>query len=152
MLAAAFATVALLPGLLTPTVAEVKTQTPLPILLPDRFPSDYDELYPYGGGSEKEYAIGLSAAPECGGADACFVASFSAQRGGEPWGPRTATLAKGIQGRYKPLTCGGSCSPPTIEWKQRGVTYRIQANVGTKRTERRLMVKMANEAIRRGPR
>ena len=56
MLAAAFATIALLPGLLTATVADVKQQTPLPILLPDNFYSDFDELYPYGGGSEKEYS------------------------------------------------------------------------------------------------
>ena len=58
MLAAAFATIALLPGLLTPTVADVKQQTPLPILAPDNFYSDFDELYPYGGGSEKEYSLG----------------------------------------------------------------------------------------------
>ena len=38
MLAAAFAAVALLPGLLTPTVTAVKAQTPLPTLLPDNFP------------------------------------------------------------------------------------------------------------------
>jgi hypothetical protein len=152
MLATAFATVALLPGLLTPTVAEVKQQTPLPILLPDKFPSAFDELYPYGGGSEKEYAIGLSAAPDCGGANACFVASFVAEQGGRPFGPRKATLARGIHGRFKPLSCGGSCSPPSIAWKRRGVTYTIQANVGNKRTERKLLVRMANEAIRQGPR
>jgi hypothetical protein len=152
MLAAAFATVALLPGLLTPTVDQVKTETPLPIRVPSTFPSDFEALYPYGGGSEKEYTLGLSAAPDCGGAGACFAAGFSAHRGGKPWGPRKATLARGIHGRYKPLSCGASCSPPSIEWKQRGVVYRIQANVGTKRTERRLMIRMANEAIRQGPR
>jgi hypothetical protein len=152
MLAAAFATVALLPGLLTPTVDQVKTETPLPLRVPSSVPSDYEALYPYGGGREREYALGLSAAPDCGGAGACFVAAFSAHRGGKPHGPRKATLARGIRGRYKPLSCGASCAPPTIEWKQRGVVYRIEANVGTKHTERRLMVRMANEAIRQGPR
>ena len=53
MLAAALSTIALLPGLLTPTVADVKQQTPLPILLPSNFYSDFDPLYPYGGGSKK---------------------------------------------------------------------------------------------------
>jgi len=42
--------------------------------------------------------------------------------------------------------------PPRIEWKERGATYGIQANVGTKNTERRILIRMANEAIRNGPR
>ena len=71
---------------------------------------------------------------------------------GKARGPRKATLAKGRKGRFKPLTCGASCSAPSIEWKERGIVYRIAANVGTKRTERKLLVRMANQAIRRGPR
>ncbi len=152
MLAAAFATVALLPGLLTPTVADVKQQTSLPILLPDGISTEIDPLYPSGAGSRREYSIGLAAIEDCGGATACFVADFSAKRGGRPFGPRKATLANGRKGRFKPLTCGASCSPPTIEWGERGVVYRIAANVGDKRTERRLLVSMANQAIRKGPR
>ena len=152
MLAAAFASIALLPGLLTPTVAEVKQQTPLPILAPDNFYSDFDALYPYGGGSEKEYSLGVAAAPDCNGANACFGASFRAERGGHPYGRGKVTLAKGRHGRYQPLGCGASCSPPSISWKERGVTYTIQAKVVGKQTDRQLLSKMANEAIRRGPR
>ena len=92
------------------------------------------------------------AAPDCGGANACFVADFSARRGGQPFGRGKVTLAGGRHGRFQPLSCGGSCSPPSISWKQGGVTYSIQANVGTKKTERRILVKMANEAITHGPR
>ena len=152
MLAAAFSAIALLPGLLTPTVAEVKEQTPLPILAPDNFYSDFDELYPYGGGSEKEYSMGVAAAPDCGGANACFAADFRAQQGGKPFGKGQVTLAKGRHGRFQPLSCGGSCSPPSISWKERGVTYTIQAKVVGKQTDRQLLAKMANEAIRKGPR
>ncbi len=152
MLAAAFASIALLPGLLTPTVAEVKQQTPLPILAPDNFYSDFDALYPYGAGSEKEYSLGVAAAPDCGGANACFAASFRAEQGGHPYGRGKVTLAKGRHGRFQPLSCGASCSPPSISWKERGVTYTIQAKVVGKRTDRQLLSKMANEAIRRGPR
>ena len=152
MLAAAFASIALLPGLLTPTVAEVKEQTPLPILAPDNFYSDFDELYPYGGGSEKEYALGVAAAPDCGGANACFAADFRAEKGGKPFGRGKVTLAKDRHGRFQPLGCGASCSPPSISWKERGVTYTIQAKVVGKQSDRQLLAKMANEAIRRGPR
>jgi hypothetical protein len=152
MLAAALATLALLPGVLTPTVAEVKQQTPLPILAPDNFYSDFDKLYPYGGGSEKEYSLGVAAAPDCGGANACFAADFRAEKGGKPFGRGKVTLAKGRHGRFQPLSCGASCSPPSISWKERGVTYTIQAKVVGKPTDRQLLAKMANEAIRRGPR
>src|SRR3954447_11688291 len=152
MLAAALTAVALLPGLLTSTVDTVKPQTPLPILLPDNFYSDFDALYPSGTGSRRSYSIGLAAAPDCGGANACFVADFSARKGGTPFGRGKVTLTGGRHGRFQPLSCGASCSPPSISWKQGGVTYSIQANAGTQKTERRILVKMANEAITHGPR
>ncbi|HEY6888030.1 MAG TPA: hypothetical protein VI300_09630 [Solirubrobacter sp.] len=152
MLAAAFTSIALLPGLLTGTVDTVKTQTPLPVLLPSNFYSDFDPLYPYGGGTKKSYDIGVAAAPDCGGANACFAASFSGEKGGSPYGRGKVTLAKGRHGRYQPLGCGASCSPPSISWKERGVTYTIQAKVVGKQTDRALLVKMANEAITQGPR
>ena len=152
MLASLAASIALLPGLLTGTVTEVSRQTPLPILLPNNFYSDFDELYPYGGGDKKTYDIGVAAAPDCGGANACFAASFSAQKGSKPFGKGKVTLTKGRHGRYQPLGCGASCSPPSISWKERGVTYTIQAKVVGSQSDRALLVKMANEAIRQGPR
>lgn len=152
MLAAAFTSIALLPGLLTGTVDTVKTQTPLPVLLPNNFYSDFDPLYPYGGATKQSYDIGVAAAPDCNGANACFAASFSGQKGGSPYGRGKVTLAKGRHGRYQPLGCGASCSPPSISWKERGVTYTIQAKVVGKQTDRALLVKMANEAITQGPR
>jgi len=113
MLASLAASIALLPGLLTGTVSEVSQQTPLPILLPNTFYSDFDALYPYGGGDKKTYDIGVAAAPDCGGANACFAASFSARKGGKPFGNGKVTLTKGRHGRYQPLGCGASCSPPS---------------------------------------
>ena len=56
------------------------------------------------------------------------LAYFSGTKGGKPYGPRKATLANGRKGRYNPLSCGGSCSPPSITWKERGVVYEIQAD------------------------
>jgi hypothetical protein len=152
MFAAAATAIALLPGVLTGTVAEVKQQTPLPILLPDNFYSDFDPVYPSGTGAQREYSIGLAAAPDCGGANACFAADFSAVKGGKPYGRGKVTLTKGRHGRYQPLGCGASCSPPSISWKERGVTYTIQAKVVGRQSDRALLAKMANEAIRRGPR
>ena len=152
MLAAAFTSIALLPGLLTGTVDTVKTQTPLPVLLPNNFYSDFDPLYPSGSGDRRSYSIRADAGPECNGANACFAADFRAEKGGKPFGRGKVTLAKGRHGRFQPLSCGASCSPPSISWKERGVTYTIQAKVVGKQTDRALLVKMANEAITQGPR
>jgi hypothetical protein len=140
-----------LDALFADTLPAVKAKTSIPVLLPDSMPSDYDALYASGAGARREYSIGLAAAPDCGGATACFVADFSARKGGTPFGRGKVTLTGGRHGRFQPLSCGGSCSPPSISWKQGGVTYSIQANVGTKRTERRILVNMANEAIAHGP-
>jgi hypothetical protein len=152
MLASALAAFALLPGVLTPTVAEVKPKTPLPILLPDSMPTDARQLYPSGVGGKRSYSIGLAYAADCGGANACFAADFSAEKGGTPFGRGKVTLARGRHGRYQPLGCGASCSPPSISWSERGVTYSIQAKVVGTGTDRQLLTRMANEAIRRGPR
>ena len=146
MLATALTTVALLPGLLTPTVDEVKQQTPLPILAPSSMQSDQATLYGSGSGDRRGYQIVVSTIEGCG-ANACSLAYFSGTKGGKPYGPRKATLANGRKGRFNPLSCGGSCSPPSITWKERGVVYEIQAD-----TTRARLVRMANDAIRRGPR
>jgi hypothetical protein len=152
MIAAAFTSLALLPGLLDPTVADVKQQSPVPILLPSSMPSEFSKLYPTSAGSEKEWAISLASRKGCGGANACFVADFVAEQGGTAFGPRKATLIRGIKGRFKPLSCGASCSPPSISFKVNGVAYTFQATVGTQKTERARLIKMANDAIRQGPR
>jgi hypothetical protein len=159
MLPALFAALALgaphdadLNALFAAALPQVKAKTTIPVLLPDAMPTEMASLYPSSFAARRSYSLGLAGVPDCGGANACFEADFSARKGGRPYGPRTATLARGRHGRFKPLTCGGSCSPPSMEWKERGVTYRIQANVGDKRTERRILVRMANQAIRRGPR
>jgi hypothetical protein len=146
MLAAALASVALLPGLLTGTVADVKDQTRLPVLLPSTLQTDQDPLYASGEGNRTGYQFVVSTERDCG-ANACSLAFFSATKGGTAYGPRKATLAKGRKGRYNPLSCGASCSPPSIVWKERGVVYEIQMD-----TTRSRLVKLANSAIRKGPR
>jgi hypothetical protein len=130
----------------------VEARTRIAVLLPDTMPTEIDPLYATHFATRRTYSLDLGGAPDCGGANACFEAEFTGEKGGTPFGMKTVTLAKGRHGRFKPLTCGASCSPPSISWSERGATYTIQANVGNKHTERRILVKMANQAIRRGPR
>src|SRR4051812_38517799 len=155
---------ALLVSLATATVAEAKTvDVPkllrssiskardggVPVLLPARMNLDYSgKAYAGGGGGNDQYALFLDARPRCGG-DACFLASFTGEEG-KPLGFKTnVTLARGIRGAYKPLSCGASCSPPVIMWIQGGVRYEIQAKA---LGGRRAFVQMADSAIRHGRR
>src|SRR3954471_10310991 len=88
------------------TLPEIKAKTSIPILLPDSLPSDFDALYPSGSGSRREYSFGLAAAPDCGGANACFVADFSARKGGKPFGRGKVTVAGGRHGGVQALCWG----------------------------------------------
>jgi len=147
VLATALASVALLPGLLTTPVSEVKQDSKLPILLPSTMTTKQSgKLYGDGEGSARNYTFAVSTVKNCS-ANACAVASFSASKGGEVYGDKKVTLAKGRKGRYIPLSCGGSCSPPSVVWKERGVVYEISTDA-----TRTQLVKLANSAIRKGPR
>jgi hypothetical protein len=95
------------------------------------------------------YSLGLNAAPRCG-ANVCFAASFSAERGQMLGYKPNVTLARGLQGHFQPLSCGGSCAPPSIAWILGGVRYEIQAKALPGR--RADMVAAANSSIRSGRR
>jgi hypothetical protein len=140
------------PEALSAQVDRINDRSDHPVLLPSRLPSEQATLYPSGGRSRGGYDLELAAAPDCGGANACFVAMFTAQRGGEPAGRTRLRLANGRRGWFTPTGCGASCSPPQIQWRERGYAYTIQARVGTGGTERREMVRLANSAIINGPR
>ncbi|HEX8119940.1 MAG TPA: hypothetical protein VF549_01625 [Solirubrobacteraceae bacterium] len=132
----------------------VAKKTQVPVRLPTKINLDYGKnVFGSGTGSKNRYSFGIDAAQPCG-ANACFLAQFRAEKGGEPAFDREVLLAKGITGYYKPLTCGGSCSPPMIEWVQGGYLYGIQAKVGVsgKSAQRRAMVRAANSSILATPR
>jgi hypothetical protein len=141
-----------LPKVFAHALPRVKAHTSVPVLLPERFTSEFARVFPSGGGTRREWSLELGAVRHCGGATACFVADFSGRRAGRPSGQRRVRLARGRTGWFTPLSCGASCAPPQIQWRERGTTFAIQANVGTKRTERARLVKLANSAIRHGPR
>ena len=141
------------PSVLNPVLPQARSAG-IAVLLPSRINLDYrsgGRLYSDGSGSKKrgDYELELSGAKGCGGSDACFLAGFTGEKG-RPLGYRTnVSLAHGLRGYFKPLSCGGSCSPPSIQWIEKGVRYEIQANaLGGKRA----FVAMANSAISSGNR
>ncbi len=104
-----------LPELFDGDLARIEPKTSVPILLPQTMRDEFDDYFPTGFGRERRWGLQLGAVRGCGGANACFIASFSGRKGGTPSGARRVELARGRVGRFQPLSCGGSCSPPSIE-------------------------------------
>jgi hypothetical protein len=125
----------------------------LVVLLPATMNLDYGgKVYADGDGDRRRgtYTMELSGAKDCGGANACFLAEFLGAKGAKlGYKATNVKLVLGMKGYYKALSCGASCSPPSIAWIQKGVRYEIQAKaLGGKQA----FVAMANSAITAGSR
>jgi hypothetical protein len=136
-----------LPALFATQLQRARVQTEVPLLLPQTMNSEFRRHYPTGRARPSAWRFDIGAAPDCNEATACFVAEFKAVRDGRPTGRRTIRLNRGRTGYYRPLSCGASCAPPSIEWRERHALYSIEAKVA-----KRELVRMANSAIRNGPR
>jgi hypothetical protein len=140
------------PELVEKPLVAVKKGTKIPVLLPSRMTTEFKKLYSAGKGRATRYEFEIGAARNCRSATACFVADFRGRRGGHASGKRKVKLAHHRTGWFRPTRCGASCASPGIEWEQDGVLYEIEAKLGTKSTERRLLTRLANSAIRNGAR
>jgi hypothetical protein len=134
-------------------VPKVKKKSGLAVRLPASIHVFVDPKKTFANGSstKKSYFLELDASKTCNGANVCFLASFSGQRGGKPAFKKTVSLTHGITGYFKAITCGASCSPAFIQWKENGVLYEIE-NKGVGKNEKSSMVKLANSAIKGGNR
>jgi hypothetical protein len=140
------------PHLVQRPLVAVKKTSDIDVLLPSRLTSDLPKLYSVGSGGKRSYQFEIDAVRHCRGADACFVASFRARSGGKPSNPKKVTLRGGRRGWFQPLRCGASCAAPSLEWVQKGVLYTIEAKLGTKTTDRKILTRLANSAIGNGAR
>jgi hypothetical protein len=134
-------------------IPKVKEKSGLPVLLPQKLytgdpPS---KSYPASIVNESSYSLELDAARGCHFANACFIASFDAERGGKFSFKRKVKLTHGLVGRWQPIQCGASCAPAFIQWKEFGVLFTIE-NKRPGNHVKRWMQKLANSAIRNGPR
>jgi len=139
-------------------VSPLRAKTSVPVLLPSYFPyarSSGQKLRAAGSAQRSRWSVSLYYGRNCGGANACTVGFMEGQRRGTPGGfVQRVTLAQGVKATYKPTTCGASCSPAEIDWVLKGVVYRyqLQVNARGKAAEKAAMIKMANSAIKAGPR
>ncbi len=135
--------------------ARASERTPLAVPVPDTLELDFDgRVYASSSAGRRRWSFALAGAPNCGGATACFLASFSAERGGEPALRARVRLRGGIPGWFKPLTCGASCSPAVLQFRRRGVLYEIAAKLpdATAAGQRARLARAADDALRAGPR
>ena len=91
------------------------------------------------------YHLSLGVGRGCHESTACYVASFFG--GGKVAAGKRVSLARGLHGRYSPMSCGASCGPASVSWRQSGVAYTIQF-----KGKKSQLVALANSAIRGGAR
>jgi hypothetical protein len=142
-----------LPALVSQDLAAAKRRTQVAILLPSTAPArgDVATIHGTGYGRRTHYAFTFFYGETCG-ADACSLGYVSGAKNHHPDFTTTTKLAGGRTGYYKGWTCGGSCSPPEIEWLRRGVLYSIQWGGAPQAGARGAMVRLANSALAAGPR
>ena len=136
----------------------LKRKTRVPVLLPSVLPYDRPKsgqnLRAAVSAGARRWTVSLFFGRNCGGANACAVGFLEGERGGKLFRLSSRVrLPKGIRGEYKPTTCGASCSPAQLDWRQGDVVYRYQLQVNLAAAkERAAMVRMASSAILAGPR
>jgi hypothetical protein len=131
---------------------KVKRATTVPVLLPSSLPlGGRYKVYATGGASRGSWELSLAGAPACGGANACFVASFEGKRGAKLPGRANLRLTGGDAALYHPISCGGSCSPASLWFVHAGALYSWQVKDLPARPQA-LLARLANEAIAASPR
>ena len=138
------------PAKLRTVLPKVRSKSGIPVRLPSRLDAFVSSSKVHGAIEDLgrgQYHLSLGAARNCHEATACFVAAFFGRRGAGLDLKRKVSLARGISGRFRPVTCGASCSAAEVQWKQGGVAYAIQYK-GSKAK----MIALANSAIRGGAR
>jgi hypothetical protein len=130
----------------------VKEETTVPVLLPRRLSlGGTYKLYPSGSAARAHYELSLAGAPNCRGANACFVATFEGKRHGRLPGRTNVRLVSGDPALYHRFSCGASCSPSSFSFTHEGVLYSWQVK-DLPKGERAILARLANEAIAAGPR
>jgi hypothetical protein len=147
-----------LPEPFASVLAEIKAKSRIPVLLPSQLsqPISGARHAVVERASDNEYAITLYY--KLGIGDAGFAGSFEAN--GDPgYDPRDlgekVKLSHGLLGYFRPVSCGGSCAPANIWWKDGRILYQIQLGLPSTLREgeqQKAITAAADSAILAGPR
>ena len=141
------------PEIFATSIPKVKAKAEMDVFLPSHMRM-FTKRRVSGGTTAKSgfYDLELGIGRRCNGANACFIGNFTGTRGVEPAFGRKARLTGGRTGYWKGITCGASCSPAEIQWVENDVLYTIANKSVTFKKEKATLVKLANSAIKAGPR
>jgi hypothetical protein len=130
----------------------ITTNTRVPVLLPAALPPEKRPLYASATIDSKSWRVEIGVLPNCS-ANACSSGFFEGEQDGPSLDShdKRVRLEQGITGYYRDRSCGGSCAPPMIAWKDRNFTYTIQYVIDDAWAENQL-IGLANSAILAGPR
>lgn len=111
-------------------IRRIALRTTVSVLLPPKLPwaGVVPRLYLTGRSSKDRWSITVAAAPGCGTATACFVASFEGRRGAPLPKAANVRLPGGQPAAYTAIRCGASCSPASLGFLRRGtlVTWKLK--------------------------
>ncbi len=141
------------------TLKQLKAKTTLPVVLPSVLPVSPlkgKSLYPEVTASAKRWDVVLGYVPDCNGANVCAAGNLSGEKAARALNAsdgQRVTLRGGVQGRFRKLSCGASCSAPSIAFKRYGLIFTFQLKLdGAKDdpTDRKGLIKVANSALAGG--
>jgi hypothetical protein len=147
-----------LPEQFASVLSEVKSKSRIPVLLPSELPQPISKAKHavVEKASDNEYAIALYYTLGIG--DAGFAGFFDAKNDPD-YDPQDlgdkVQLSHGLLGYFRPVSCGGSCAPANLWWKDGRVLYQIQLGFpSTLRDvdQQKAIIAAANSAILAGSR
>jgi hypothetical protein len=149
-----------LPDGFASTVHTVKAKTHVPILLPSALPDPIDKAKHTVVQSVARDGYTISLYYESGEGYAAFAANFTGQakpnyKPEDLANTERTSLAQGLIGFFRPVSCGGSCAPANLWWQQNGTLYQIQLKLSSTlsaQEQQKALTAVADSAITVGPR
>ena len=131
----------------------MKKGTDIPVLLPSKMTTEFNASSTRPAGAARTATSSRSARPATATrATACFVAEFRGRQGGKPSGKRKVKLA---QRPHRLVPAQPLRRLVRVAQHRVGAARRallLEAKLGTQKTERKLLTRLANSAIRSGAR
>jgi hypothetical protein len=138
----------IVPAKFSSVLGQVRSKSGLKVRLPSRLDAGVRPSRVRGAVESVRrghYHLSLGVGRGCHESTACYVASFFG--GGQVSGGKRVSLARGLTGRFSPMSCGASCGPASVSWRQGGVAYTVQF-----KGRKSALVALADSAIRGGAR
>jgi hypothetical protein len=125
---------------------ETQVALHLPVFIPFSDDSRNPVFAILDSADSKGYEIQLAWSADCKGGNSCHLGSIQGSTAPIPTEGRKipVSLRGGVRGYFVSATCGAFCAEAKIIWSQDGAHYAV----GIKAGDEKILLKMANSAIR----